>query len=72
MDDLKGKFKTLFSKASNAANKLSNQGFQGQGHRLGTAEVRVWVPQSKASLDHACMPQLLAQLLHEATGDEIS
>jgi hypothetical protein len=40
MDELKDKFKGLFNKATNAATRASQGTFKGQGHRLGSAEVR--------------------------------
>jgi hypothetical protein len=39
MDEVKGKFRGLFAKASNAAKLGTSKKFQGQGNRLGTAEV---------------------------------
>jgi hypothetical protein len=39
MDEVKDKFRGLFAKASNAAKLGSSKKFQGQGNRLGTAEV---------------------------------
>ena len=42
MEELGAKFKSLFSKdkPAAAASSSSGKGFKGQGHRLGTAQVR--------------------------------
>lgn len=40
MDEIKGKFKSLFSKAQNQVARATGSNFKGTGHRLGTAEVR--------------------------------
>jgi hypothetical protein len=39
MDEVKDKFRSLFAKASNATKSATSKKFQGQGNRLGTAEV---------------------------------